>query len=159
MLAAGVLPLLRRRVGDHPRRPGTTHMVAPVRNRRRLVLGPAQSEVVFFFDQWRNSPLASLERLLDESHGIAGAPSVRADAATAAWPSRLWTLGRQYGGARILFVFDHFEQLLEASKEDASAQQFVEGWVQALAAPGLNANFLVVLDEGTWPRLKKLGGS
>ncbi|MEP6872951.1 MAG: TAXI family TRAP transporter solute-binding subunit [Burkholderiales bacterium] len=157
MLASGVLPLLRRRVDDHPPRPEARRMGAPVRDRRRPARGSSQAEVVFFFDQWRNSPLASLNRLLDESHAIAGGQSARVDPATATWPTRLWTLGQQYGGARILFVFDHFEQLLESPKEDANAQQFVEGWVQALQEPGLNANFLVVLADRAWPRLQKLG--
>ena len=132
-------------------------MVAPGRDRRSPARGSDQTEVVFFFDQWRNSPLASLNRLLDESQGNAGVQSADIDAAKATWPERLWTLGQQYGGARILFVFDHFEQLLESPEENANAQQFVEGWVRALKAPGLNANFLVVLDDRAWPRLKKLG--
>ena len=157
MLASGVLPLLRRRVDDHPPRPQARRMGAPVRDRRRAARGSNQAEVVFFFDQWRNSPLASLNRLLDESHAIAGGQTARIDPATTTWPTRLWTLGQQYGGARILFVFDHFEQLLGSPKEDANAQQFVEGWVLALQEPGLNANFLVVLDDRAWPRLKKLG--
>ena len=158
MLAAGVLPLLGRRVDDHPRRPGATRMVAPGRDRRRLAHGSNQAEVVFLFDQWRGSPpLASLDRLLDESHGKAGAQSAHVDTAKATWPTRLWTLGQQYGGARILFVFDHFEQLLESAKENADAQQFVDEWIRTLKAPGLGTNFLVVLDDRAWPRLKQLG--
>ena len=156
MLASGVLPLLRRRFDDHPPRPEARRMGAPVRDRRRPARGSSQAGVVFFFDQWRNSPLASLNRLLDESHAIAGGQSARINPATGTWPTRLWTLGQQYGGARILFVFDHFEQLLESPKEDANAQQFVEGWVQALQEPGLNASFLVVLADRSWPRLQKL---
>ena len=159
MLAAGVLPLLGRRVDDHPRRPGATRMVAPGRDRRRPAHGSNQAEVVFLFDQWRgSSPLASLDRLLDESHGKAGAQSAHVDTAKATWPTRLWTLGQQYGGAaRILFVFDHFEQLLESAKENADAQQFVDEWLRTLKAPGLGTNFLVVLDDRAWPRLKQLG--
>ena len=158
MLAAGVLPLLGRRVDDHPRRPGAARMGAPVLDRRRPPHGPDQAEVVFLFDQWRSSsPLAALDRLLKESHGIAGARSVHIDATKATWPTRLWALDQQYGGARILFVFDHFEQLLESAQENADAQQFVDEWLRALKAPGLDANFLVVLDDRAWPRLKKLG--
>ena len=158
MLAAGVLPLLGRRVDDHPRRPGATRMAAPGRDRRRPAHGSDQAEVVFLFDQWRgSSPLASLDRLLDESHGKAGARSAHVNAAKATWPTRLRTLGQQYGGARILFVFDHFEQLLESAKENADAQQFVDEWLRTLKAPGLGTNFLVVLDDRAWPRLKKLG--
>jgi TRAP-type uncharacterized transport system substrate-binding protein len=134
MLASDVLPLLHRRVDDYPRRPEARRMAAPARERRRAALGSNQSEVVFLFDQWRNSSLASLHRLLDESHAIAGGQT-----------------------ARILFVFDHFEQLLESPREDANAQQFVEWWVRVLQEPGLNANFLVVLDAHAWPRLKNLG--
>jgi len=157
MLASGVLPLLRRRVDDHPPRPQTRRMAAPVRDRRRAVRGSNQSEVVFIFDQWRDSRLASLNRLLDESLTIAGGQSAHIDPATTTWPTSHWTLGQQYGGARILFVFDHFEQLLESPKEDANAQQFVEGWIRVLQDPGLNANFLVVLDDHAWPRLEELG--
>lgn len=156
MLASGVLPLLRRRVDDYPPRPEARRMGAPVRDRRRAARGSNPAEVVLTFDQWRNSRLASLNRLLDESHAIAGDQSARFDPATAR-PTRLWTLGQQHGGARILFVFDHFEQLLESPKEDANAQQFFEGWVRVLREPGLDANFLVVLDDRAWPRLKKLG--
>lgn len=157
MLASGVLPLLRRRVDDHPPRPEARRMDAPVLDRRRPARGSNQAEVVFFFDQWRNSPLASLNRLLDESQAIPGVQSTRIDPARATWPARLWTLDQQYAGARILFVFDHFDQFLESPEEDANAQQFVEGWVRVLQESGLNANFLVVLDERAWPRLKKLG--
>jgi TRAP-type uncharacterized transport system substrate-binding protein len=156
MLASGVLPLLRRRVDDYPPRPEARRMGASVRDRRRAARVSNQAEVVFTFDQWRNSRLASLNRLLDESQAIAGGQTARIDPATTR-PTRLWTLGHQYGGARILFVFDHFEQLLESPKEAANAQQFVQGWVRVLQEPGLDANFLVVLDERAWPRLKKLG--
>lgn len=157
MLASGVLPRLRRRAGDRPPRPEARRMGAPVRERRRAGRGSNRAEVVCSFDQWRNSPLASLNRVLDESHAIAEGPTARTDPAATTWVTRVRTLGEQHGGARVLFVFDHFEQLLESPKEDANVQQFVEGWVRVLQEPDLNANFLVVLDDRARPRLAKLG--
>lgn len=156
LLAAGVLPLLRRRTGDLPQRTGATHVVAPFPDRRsRLRVGHA--ELLFHFDQWGDAPLSSFNRVLGESLGDPGFKAGDADSPEAMWPERLSTLSQRHGGARILFIFDHFEQLLEAPHERADAQSFLEAWLRAVNAPDLNAHFLVALDERAWPQLKELG--
>lgn len=156
LLAAGVLPLLCRRASDLPQRPGASHVVAPFPDRRsRLRLGRA--ELLFYFDQWGGAPLSSVSRALDELLGDPGVKAGNANPAEAMWPERLSTLSRQHGGARILFVFDHFEQLLEAPRERADTQRLVDAWVRAVNTPGLNAHFLVALDDRAWPQLQELG--
>lgn len=156
LLAKGVMPLLRRRAADLPQRAGAVHGVVPVPDRRSR-LGAGHAEAPFLFDRWGAAPLLSVNRMLDESLGD---PSVEAGTThtdEAMWPERLASLSQRHAGVRILLVFDHFEQLLEAPRDRAQTHAFIEAWLRAVNTPDLNTHFLVALDERAWPQMEKLG--
>jgi hypothetical protein len=153
LLVDGVLPLLRRRVGDEPQQTaGAARAVVPDPDRRSRSQGAghSQGEMLHFVDQWE-APLDLLVRALDE---LPAAARVRADLAEAMAPAHLAAVSQQHGGAHLLFVFDHFERLLERARHSLYLQRFVDAWTAAVQAPELSAHFLVAVDEHAWPRLR-----
>lgn len=110
-------------------------------------------ELLHFVDQWNQAPLDSLLRALA---ALPAAAPVRFDLAEAMSPVHLSALSQRHGGARLLFVFDHFELLLQDAMHNAALQRFVDAWPEVVQAPGLNAHFLVVVDERAWLWLQAL---
>ena len=152
LLTAGVLPLLHRRASDeHRRSGGAPQVVVPFPDRRGRVSGRAQGELLRCVDQWNEASLDSLMRSLDELP--AAAPT---DLSGALSPAHLSTLSQQHGGARLLFVFDHFEQLLDGAQRSPERQRFVEAWTAVVRAPRPDAHFLIAVDERVWPRVQGL---
>lgn len=150
LLVTGVLPLLHRRAADRPRRSGMSAGTAPSPDRRSR----EQAELLVHVDQWGTAALSSVDRPLDAALGD---PDHEAGPAEAAWPMRLASAARRHGGLRILFVLDHFEQVLAAAGAEGEARRLIEACVQAIDAPGLDVHFLVALDERAWPRWQTWG--
>ena len=158
LLSAGVLPLLRRRVGDERQQPGgAPRVVVPFPDRRSRVQDRDQGERLYFVDQWNEAPLDSLVRALDEPPAAGRA---RLDLAEAMSPAHLSALSQRHGGARLLFIFDHFELLLKGEQQNPDLQRFVEAWAAAVQVRDLvDTHFLVAIDEYALPRLQTLGTS
>ena len=110
-------------------------------------------ELLHFVDQWNQAPLDSLLRALA---ALPAAAPVRFDLAEAMSPVHLSALSQRHGGARLLFVFDHFELLLQDAMHNAALLRFVDAWPEVVQAPGLNAHFLVAVDERAWLWLQAL---
>jgi hypothetical protein len=152
LLVDGVLPLLRRRVGDEPRQAGVTPPGAvPLPDRRSRVQGRAPGELLHFVDRWSEAPD---ELVVHASDGPQAAGRSRFELAEAMSPAHLSAVSRRHGGARLLFVFDHFDRLLEGVQHKAQLQRFVDAWAEVVQAPDLDVHFLVALDEPAWPRLQ-----
>ena len=147
-LRAGRLTVLVGAVGVDK----TTLLVARVLPLLRRGVG----ELLHFVAQWNQAPLDSLLRALA---ALPAAAPVRFDLAEAMSPVHLSALSRRHGGARLLFVFDHFELLLQDAMHNASLQRFVDAWSAVVQAPDLNAHFLVAVDERAWLLLQALCAS
>lgn len=116
-----------------------------------LRLRPA--EVVYFVDLWSPSQLDSLQRELgDDPTG----ERVSLGPAEAMSAPRLSAISQRLGGARLLFVLDHFDWLLAGAEHDPALQRFVDAWASALHAPDLDAHFLIAVDERAWQRMGAL---
>lgn len=152
-LLAGVLPLLQRRAVDVSRAAAATPgVVVPFPDRRRRGLDGMQREWIHTVDRWDDASLQSLQLALeDDGHGRGRRPIADAMA-----PARLAAHIERHGGARLLFVFDHFEQLLEGARRRIGQQRFIEAWAAAVRSPQVQANFLVAVDERLWPWLRAL---
>jgi hypothetical protein len=126
LLRSGVLPLLRSEPAAEPPR-----------------------EVVIDLDDWSQPPLPVLHALLSEA-----VPEAAADAG-ASLAERLRGL-QESEDVRCLFLFDRFEDFLEAPPDREDLRAFSHEFVQAVNQPGLPANFLIALREDAKPLLKRL---
>jgi len=157
LLVAGVLPLLRRRVGDQPHPPESAPQVTlPLPDRRGRTQSRDHRELLHFVDQWHEAPLDSLARALDDQPAAARA---RLGLAEAMSPAHLSALSQRHGGASLLFVFDHFELLVEGARHNRNLQRFVDAWAAAVRAPDLDVHFLVAVDAHAWHRMQALRAS
>ncbi len=149
-LISSLLPLLRRRALDvasaASAAPG---VVLPFPDRRGRGADGAQRERIHTMDHWDDASLQSLQRALDDNAPGRGRRPV-ADAMT---PGSLAAHIERHRGARLLFVFDHFDELLEAARGRAGHRRLIETWAAAVRSPQLRANFLVAVDERSWPWL------
>lgn len=145
-LFASVMPLLRRRAADMS--PAASDgVVVPFPERRSRTAEGGQRELIHALDRWDDASMQSLQRALDEG-GPARGRRALADALT---PGNLADHCERHEGARLLFVFDHFEGLLEAGRLRVSHRRLIETWAAAVRSPQLRANFLVAVDERSWP--------
>jgi NMT1-like family len=150
LLVTGVLPLLRRRLGDQ-RPGGAPPWMEAAADRRRRLEGRGDGELLHFVDQWNVAPLDSLLRSLNDPPA-AGRAGI--DLAEAMMPAHLSALSRRHGGARHLFVFNHCDLLREHARHNADLQRFVDAWVAAVQDPDLDAHFLVAVDPPAWQWLE-----
>jgi len=149
-LLARVLPLLQRRAIDlsPPTADAAPGVVVPFPDRRALGGGDGtQRERIHTIDHWDDASMQTLQRALDDDLS-ARARRQLADALT---PGNLVTHIERHGGARLLFVFDHFEELLQATRSRVGLRRLVETFAAAARSPQLRANFLVAVDERSWP--------
>jgi hypothetical protein len=126
LLRSGVLPLLRSELAAESPR-----------------------EVVIDLDDWSQPPLPVLHALLSEA-----VPEAAVDAG-ASLAERLRGL-QERDGVHCLFLFDRFEDFLEAPPDREDLRAFSHEFVQAVNQPGLPANFLIALREEAKPLLKRL---
>lgn len=151
-LLASVLPLLHRRAVDVSRAAAAPGVVVPFPDRRRRGAEGMQRELIRTMDRWDDASLQSLQLALEDD----GQGRGRRPIADAMAPARLAAHIERHGGARLLFVFDHFEQLLEGARRRVGQQRFIEAWAAAVRSPQAQVNFLVAVDERLWPWLRAL---
>jgi hypothetical protein len=157
LLTQGVLPLLRRRASDRPAAAGlvpaerVSGVVVPFPDRRqRSLLAERRAEVPVFFDAWHANSQRALRARIHAALGLVDDASLPVPLAPL-----LAALHARHR-VRFLFVFDGFEELLEAATRQAEAQAFVDEWVRAVNQPLLPANFLLGADDRAQPLLAAL---
>jgi hypothetical protein len=147
-LLARVLPLLQRRAIDVSISPGAVPgVVVPFPDRRARGSEGAQRERILKIDHWDDASMQTLRRALDDDLSV----RARRQLADALTPGNLVAHIERHGGARLLFVFDHFEELLQATRSRVGLRRLVDTWAAAARSPQLRANFLVAVDERAWP--------
>jgi hypothetical protein len=147
LLRAGVLPLLARRAGDGDRPSGDAPRTPlPFPDRRARAEGGGPRERLYVVDQWDQAAMDTLARALDERPPDDGAEAMS--------PARLSALSRSNGGARLLFVLDHFEQLFQGEQRNPELRRFIEAWAASVQSRDLGAvHFLIAVDEVAWSRM------
>jgi len=145
LVKGGVLPLLRRRVGDRVfARGNEPPVMLPFPDRRgRDRTGGHGAEVAIFFDAWDKTPLTALyARILNAlpvGHGRKVPPFSNLAECLAAWSKEL--------DARFLIVFDRFEEYLAAPMSLPGIRRFANDFAQVINEPLLPANFLLLLPD------------
>jgi hypothetical protein len=156
LLTEGLMPLLRRRVGDRPEAAGAREsgVVVPFPDQRSRASARGarrRREIVVYFDRWTEPPLAALQVAIHKAAAGAGeraAPAARLRDALADLSNRF--------DANFIILLDRFEEFLRAPAEREGAANFVDELVEAVRQPGLPANFLLSLNEEARPRLARL---
>jgi hypothetical protein len=156
LLTEGLMPLLRRRVGDRPTAAGAREsgVVVPFPDQRSRASARGarrRREIVVYFDRWTEPPLAALQVAIHNAAAGAGeraAPSVRLRDALAHLSNRF--------DANFIILLDRFEEFLLAPADREGRASFVDELVEAVNQSGLPANFLLSLNEEARPRLTVL---
>jgi hypothetical protein len=138
LLKLGVMPLLNRPAAE------TLDPAAA----RRIV----RREVVVYFDDWNDRPLAALRRSLYRATATVAAeqlaPSMRLS-------EILGDLGQRLN-VHLIVLLDRFEDLLLAPTPGAGHRQFATELAEAVNETNLPTNFLIALNEAARPRLATL---
>jgi hypothetical protein len=145
LVKAGVLPLLRRRAGDHQFARGNELPVAlpfPDRRGSYRTVGH-RVEVAICFDAWNKTPLTALYAQILEAlpirHRCEVPPFSNLAESLAAWSKKL--------DARFLIVLDRFEEYLAAPITLSGIRRFADDFAQAVNEPLLPVNFLLSLPD------------
>lgn len=147
-LLTRVVPLLQRRAVDRSSTvDAAAGVVVPFPDRRARGTDAAERERIHTIDHWDEPSMQTLQRALDDDLS----ERARRQLADALTPGNLVAHIERHGGARLLFVFDHFEELLQATRSRVGLRRLVDTWAAAARSPQLRANFLVALDERAWP--------
>lgn len=147
LIISGVLPLLRRRTIDSailaPR--GASAVILPFPERRSLNRARL-AELVVFHDAWDDASPAGVHRAIDDALQLTGVTPERKAPSLA---GRVRAIGDRHG-ARMLFVFDRFDGLLDQCSNSAAASLMLDELVCLLNQP-LQANVLISMraDEST----------
>ncbi len=157
LLRFGLIPLLCRRAGDRvvPAVVRASGVVVPFPDRRSRSSARASKrrrEIVVYFDRWSESPLAALREALYEA--VAADPTDRLQS-NARLSGILEDLSRQFD-AHLIVLLDRFEDLRQASSDEAAIDQFANELAEAINQPQLPASFLIALAEEARPRLADL---
>jgi hypothetical protein len=160
LLKSGLMPLLRRRAGDNvgPVATRESGVVVPFPDRRRRASARAakrRRELVVYFDDWAEAPLASLKARV---HMAAATDPAELPAEPARLSETLALLGKRLD-ADFIILLDRFEAFLQAPSGREDITQFANELVEAINQAQLPANFLISLDEQARPRLAGLRGS
>jgi len=160
LLKSGLMPLLRRRAGDTagPVAARESGVVVPFPDRRRRPSARAakrRRELVVYFDNWAESPLASLKARI---HMAAATDAAELQAEPARLSESLALLSKRLE-ADFIILLDRFEVFLQAPSGREDITRFANELVEAINQPQLPANFLISLDEEARPRLAGLRDS
>ena len=145
LLKTGVLPLLRRRVGDRKLlKSGESRVVVPFPDRRGIG-SPDQcaAEVAIFFDRWTGAPLAALQAQLFSALPI-GCARMASPVRPLADPLAAWSKELR---VRFLIIFDRFDEYLAAPLDRAGIREFADQFALVVREPLLPANFLISLRD------------
>ena len=124
-----VLPLLRRRAIDlSPAASAAPGVVVPFPDRRSRAPGGAQREWIHTMDHWDDASLQALQRTLgDDGSGRGRRPIAEVMA-----PATLAAHAEHRADARLLFVFDHSEELLSDARTRVGHRRLIETWATAV---------------------------
>ena len=145
LLKTGVLPLLRRRVGDRKLlKSGESRVVVPFPDRRGIG-SPDQcaAEVAICFDRWTGAPLAALQAQLFSALPI-GCARMASPVRPLADPLAAWSKELR---VRFLIIFDRFDEYLAAPLDRAGIREFADQFALVVSEPLLPANFLISLRD------------
>lgn len=159
LLKSGLMPLLRRRAGDTvgPVAARESGVVVPFPDWRRRGSARAarrRRELVVYFDNWAEAPLASLKARI---HLVAATDPAELQAMPARLNETLALLGKRLE-ADFIILLDRFEAFLQAPPGRDDIAQFANELAEAINHAQLPANFLISLDEEARPRLAGLRG-
>ncbi len=157
LLRSGLMPLLSRRTSDTlvpaAVRASASGVVVPFPDRRRRLSGrvaKGRREIVVYFDEWTDTPLASLRDVLYRATGTGAAdqlaPSMRLGEILEDLSTRL--------DARFIVLLDRFENLLEPPSPGFGA--FSNELAEAVRSAELPASFLIAVSAEARPRLTSL---
>ena len=157
LLKNGLMPLLHRRATDRITAPAAreTGVVVPFPDRRRRSSARASKrrlELIVYFDNWTDTPLAALQACIHKAAGKrpatpAEAP-LRLSETLANLSSRL--------DASFIILLDRFEEFLQAPDHREDIAQFANELIEAVNQARLPANFLLALNEEARPQLARL---
>jgi len=156
LLRHGLIPLLSRRAGDRlvPGGVRASGVVVPFPDRRSRS-SPRSSkrrrEIVVYFDDWTDTPLASLRESL---YRAVAADQADRPKTSARLGGILEELSQRFD-SHFIVLLDRFEDLLQAPS-DAAIVQFTIELAEAINHPQLSANFLIALADEAKPRLAAL---
>jgi hypothetical protein len=156
LLRHGLTPLLSRRAGDGlvPGAVRASGVVVPFPDRRRSSVRSSKRrrEIVIYFDDWTDTPLAALREAL---YGAVTADQADRAKANARLGGILDDLSQRFD-SHLIVLLDRFEDLLQAPSDEAAIVQFMNELAEAINQPQLAANFLIALAEEAKPRLAGL---
>ena len=157
LLRHGLIPLLCRRAGDRlvPAAVRASGVVVPFPDRRSRTSAHSSKlrrEIVVYFDEWIDTPLAALHQSLYAAVAMDHGDGAKANARLGAI---LEDLSQRFD-AHFIVVLDRFEDLLQASSDEAAIVQLSNELAEAINHPQLAANFLIALAEDAKPRLTGL---
>lgn len=153
LLRFGLIPLLCRRAGDRlvPAAARASGVVVPFSDRRSRA-SKRQREIVVYFGDWTDTPLAALRETLYRAVATEPTDRLKANARL----SRILEDLSQRFDAHLIVLLDRFENLLQAPSDEAVIGQFADELAEAINHPQLPANFLIALAEEAKPRLASL---
>ena len=157
LLRHGLTPLLSRRAGDRlvPGAVRASGVVVPFpdrRSRSSIYSSKRRREIVVYFDDWTDTPLAALREALYRAVGADQADRAKTNARLG---GVLEDLSQRFD-CHFIVLLDRFEDLLQAPSDEAAIVQFANELAEAINQPQLAANFLIALAEEAKPRLAGL---
>jgi len=156
-LRQGLTPLLGRRAGDRlvPGAVRASGVVVPLPDRRSRSSARSSKrrrEIVVYFDDWTDTPLAALREAL---YGAVGADPADRAKTNARLGGVLEDLSQRFD-SHFIVLLDRFEDLLQAPSDEAAIVQFTNELAEAINHPQLAASFLIALADEAKPRLAGL---
>lgn len=153
LLKTGVLPMMQRRRSD--RASGTPLPASPPacgerRNRVANAAAP-RGEIAIYVDNWDEKPLSRLKARIDDVVPAPKAGALRSD-------QRLATILHDINsalGLQCIFMFNDFDALLARLPDEDEVSRFVDELIDAVLLPGLQASFLICLQEESKARLER----
>lgn len=157
LLKSELMPQLHRRATDRiaPGAPRESAVIIPFPDRRsRPASGAPQRrrELVVYFDDWSDKPLAALHAGIRRA---ADAPSDELLAPRASLAETIESLGASLE-ANFIVLLDRFEEFLLAPSDGEDRAQLANELVEAINRPRLPANFLLSLSAEAQPQLTGL---
>ena len=157
LLKSELMPLLRRRASDRlvavaARNAGVVVPFPDRRDRAAARASRCQRELIVYFDDWTDTPLAALHACI---HRAAATRPADQPAPPARLGETLSALSSQLD-ATIIILLDRFEEFLRAPSHQDENAQFANELIEAINQARLPANFLISLNEEARPQLARL---
>ena len=157
LLQNDLMPLMRRRAVDQATSAlvRETRVVVPFQDRRSrdaIRASKRKREVIVYFDDWADAPLAALQTRIRQA---VAAPEPARTAPRVSLRDTLNVLSNRLN-ATIIILLDRFEELLKTPLDRPGSPEFIDELVEAINEASLSANFLIALDQAASPKLASL---